>query len=159
MEGGRDHAGGERVVQNVLVLGAGASKTYKFPLARRLVQTACEFNWTGEYQQLERCGLDAASCVAFVTRLRRSGTTSIDQYLEYEVDGDVVLLGKKIIAFLLAQHESVSALTHPGREGHWYELLTNCLIGRTLDTFPERDIAIVTFNYERSLDYYLWDCL
>jgi hypothetical protein len=143
---------------NVLVLGAGASQHYQFPLARDLARDACELT-AGSIAVLEPAPPGARRIADFQHLLRRSGVTSIDQFIEYLDDPELIWAGKSIMARLLASNEQRDTLTNQRRADHWYEVLANRLIGRTLETFPEYDIAIVTFNYERSLDVYLLDCL
>jgi hypothetical protein len=94
-----------------------------------------------------------------VVRLLSSGCTSIDQFADYLDHSADIFLAKALVAYHLAIFEVRSALYSKRIGGHWYELLANHLIGRKLNTFPERDIAVITFNYERSLEQYLLDCL
>jgi hypothetical protein len=145
------------MAENVLILGAGASAHYNFPLARALVQSACLRDWEGAV--LSACGLDVSALERFVADLKRSGTTSIDQYIGYLRNTATINLGKALIAYLLAKKEDLGELTRPGHPYNWYEALASRLIGPALESFPEHNIAIVTFNYDRSLEQYLFDAL
>jgi hypothetical protein len=109
-------------------------------------------------QHLPNLGLSTGIYEQVRARLLSSGCTSVDQFAEYLDDDADVHMAKAMIAYHLAIFEVQGSL-HSGRAGHWYELLANHLIGTELGTFPQRDIAIITFNYERSLERYLLDCL
>jgi hypothetical protein len=147
------------MVTNVIVLGAGASRHYGFPLARGLIDRACDAGYAPREEQLAKFGLNPAAVTQFIQDVTRSGCTSIDHYVDYIDDVSEIRIGKVLIAYLLAFEEQPAALFHRGRTDHWYEILANSLIGDRLDTFPERDVAIITFNYERSLEQYLLECL
>jgi hypothetical protein len=105
-------------------------------------------------------GIDTSTYLRVVTRLLSSGCTSIDQFVDYLDDPEDIFVAKALVAYHLAIFESRSALSESKwTSGHWYELLANRLIGGELDSFPLHDIAVITFNYERSLEQYLFDCL
>jgi len=143
---------------NILVLGAGASAHYDFPLAYEIVQRVRR----GTDSMKARAAdfrIHPRSYDEFVDRLLKSGCTSIDQFADYLDKPDDIFLAKALIAYHLGIFENRASLSQKMGGGHWYELLANHLIGATLDTFPQRDIGIITFNYERSLEQYLIDCL
>jgi hypothetical protein len=104
-------------------------------------------------------GIETAIYDRVVARLKTSGCTSIDQFAEYLDDKDDIFVAKAMVAFHLATFETRGALSSNRLSGHWYELLANRLIGLKLDSFPLHDIVVITFNYERSLEQYLLDCL
>jgi hypothetical protein len=147
------------MASHVLVLGAGASVHYTFPLARELVRRVVKGSDMPRPTRMEQLGFELNTYDSFVRRLRMSGATSVDQFAAYLDDPADIHMAKALIAYYLACCEQRDDLTAPDRTDHWYELLANHLIGRTLDSFPQRDIAIITFNYERSLERYLHDCL
>jgi hypothetical protein len=64
-------------------------------------------------------------------------------------------MAKSLIAYALGRREEQPSITNTSGE-HWLRLLGNYIVGDTLDAFPRRDIGIITFNYERSLERYLW---
>jgi hypothetical protein len=146
------------MVNNVLILGAGASKHYDFPLAYEIVQRVRQ-NVDSMQQHASHFDIELADYDRVVTRLLSSGCTSIDQFAEYLDSAEDIRIAKALIAFHLGIFETRAALSSKWAGGHWYELLANHLIGPKLGTFPQRDIAIITFNYERSLEQYLLDCL
>lgn len=143
---------------NVLILGAGASNHYDFPLAYDIVQYYRKGS-ASIVPHIEPLGLDRKRFDLFIPRLLSSGCTSIDQFAEYLGDPDDIFMAKALLAYHIASHEQRGVLSQKWASGPWYEVLANQLIGRALDEFPLRDIAIVTFNYDRSLEQYLLDCL
>lgn len=84
-------------------------------------------------------------------RFRGSQFYSIDAFLEK--NPDCVALGKLLIADCLKSHEDEDRLFPPHDPG-WYQYLFNSLAD-TVDAVGESHIAIVTFNYDRSLEAYL----
>jgi hypothetical protein len=132
-----------------LVLGAGASWHYGFPLAREIAYKTSTKSWSVE--RLKLCGIEQVAAESFADSLRESLSTSIDDFLSYETEPGVVALGKAILAYFIAEQEHIQNLSAKPNP-HWYETLASRLIVPDLSLFPARDIAIVTFNYDRSLD-------
>jgi hypothetical protein len=140
---------------HVLVLGAGTSKAYGFPLARDVVEEICfdpEDQLPVERQQ--KLGIDPFEIVSFRERLRKADPQSVDWYAQQLAPSEF-LLAKQLIAYTIGRRESSMKLFTNQVKDHWLRLLGDLLIGDKLSQFPRRNIAIVTFNYERSLDEYL----
>jgi hypothetical protein len=82
----------------------------------------------------------------------REGHRSVDVFLER--NPDFIPIGKQAIAAALLPFESDHALFPPdGPADHWYEHLAN-LMGVGTDAWAANRLAIVTFNYDRSFEYY-----
>src|ERR1700689_4539474 len=109
--------------QNVLILGAGASLHYGFPLASGLVDKAIA--WRGYGDRLLKCGLALHMLEQFSDQLARSGCTSVDQYVTAISNKDLRKVGKELMAFLLSQDEVQIPQRAPER---WYERVANILI-------------------------------
>jgi hypothetical protein len=88
--------------------------------------------------------------------LSRSGHYSIDAFLE-TVPEDMKL-GKYLIALCLKQLESVDRLFPPNDSG-WYQYLLSSLLGSSVSPFSGNQLTIVTYNYDRSLEAYLYHAL
>jgi hypothetical protein len=143
---------------NVLILGAGASAHYAFPVSREIWNRICVSKADLGDPRLTELALPPSAFKSFAERLAYSGVLSVDAFAEYLMDDrDDLYMAKGLIAYTLGLFEVRGTL--PGRDRNWYRTLANALIGLELDTFPCRDIAIITFNYERSLERYLFDCL
>jgi hypothetical protein len=152
----------------VLVLGAGASIPYGFPsgleLKDQLVQELGR-------QRTADTPFRAAAAVTqeqldeFVTALRYSGQPSVDSFLAERPRFEQ--LGKLAIAQLLIPAERGGDLytlfetTRPvgqRRAGDWYKHLFQILWETGPDRFSANNLTIVTLNYDRSLEHYLFTC-
>ena len=91
-------------------------------------------------------------------QLRIARPNSIDEFLEHRPD--LADAGKTIIAILLlhAEQNSVQHLWGKATQGDWYRLLKARLVG-AFDSLGQDQIRIVTFNYDRSLEHYLYESL
>lgn len=146
------------MASNVLILGAGASRHHDFPVSREIWTRICLNRTDLSDGALRGVGLDPDAFENFAERLAQSGVLSVDAFAEYVIDDpDDLYMAKGLIAYTLGIYEIRASLR--GRDRDWYRTLANILIGLDLDSFPRRDIAIITFNYERSLERYLLDCL
>ena len=94
----------------------------------------------------------------FASVFKFSGTASIDTFLSHR--SDYAAIGKKAIASAILDYESKSTL----EEWDWYGLLWSKIRNFieiqdgqvTLNPIP---LDIITFNYDRSLEYFLWNAL
>ncbi|MFZ3018680.1 MAG: hypothetical protein WA056_09520 [Gallionella sp.] len=145
-------------VPTTLVLGAGASKPYGFPSGHELRQLLCSpAALNGMYQ----CGFDQRDLEAFSSAFLKSGMPSIDAFLarrgKHKVgsltDATYADIGKAAIAYRLIQCERPESI-HVLPDDHWYQYLWS-FISDSLDSFGENKLHIITFNYDRSLEYYL----
>lgn len=144
---------------NVLILGAGASRHYDFPVSREIWEKICVSKSDLNPAILTMLGFEPVAFDSFAERLAYSGVTSVDLFAEYLMDDpDDLKMAKGLIAYSLGLYEVRSALVNI-KARNWYRSLVNILIGLRLDDFPRRDVAVITFNYERSFERYLLDCL
>src|SRR6266581_2522044 len=154
---GNDAATPEVVIkrQTVLILGAGASMHLAFPSGRQLVTLVVDglVNEASPLVRLLRvCGFDPSKIYAFRDALQRSGRPSVDVFLEHRPE--FLPLGKTAIAALLTPFESEASLFAPS----WYSYLFAHL-GPSLDDVKQSKLAVVTFNYDRSFEHYLFIAL
>ncbi len=140
----------------VLILGAGASAPYGFPSGAKLVQQICS-KLTNNDQNRKIVDdyflhdfLDG-EVDKFINDLSLSGRQSIDVFLmnnpEYE------RIGKVAIAAVLIPHESHSNLFSV-EKSKWYQYLFNNL-GTDFEKFGDNKLSIITYNYDRSIEFYL----
>src|SRR3990172_1198198 len=147
-------------IPTVFVLGAGASAPYGYPVGRVLVE------------QIVTRGVPEGSVLhtnafrEFQTILKESGADSIDAFLERRTD--LLPLGKLAIAHALIgyeQHERLWEDTRITKTGpvpidNWYKYLLNkLLVDVPFDKLAEMPISFVTFNYDRSLEHFLFTAL
>ncbi len=159
-------------VPTVLILGAGASKPYGFPIGDELRKKVLNLASRGECWKMLK---DTFSYEKSLINKFRSDylrtPISIDAFLEKR--SDYMDLGKALIAMALLPCEHSYRIfegwiqpprpqDHPQEKstGSWYELLYNSLImDTTFETFRDNKLSIITFNYDRSLKYFLYESL
>lgn len=138
----------------VLVLGAGASMAYGLPsgaaLKRKILNCSVEQLRELPYKPgiATRMGIEEE----FLESFRRSHVPSIDSFLASR--RDFMELGKLAIASTLLPMESDKKLLDQEPDDHWYQYLVEALHA-PWDEFENNKLAIVTFNYDRSLELFL----
>lgn len=143
----------------VLVLGAGASYPYGFPTARQLRDLICDafVNLGATATRLlgDNSDYSRDDFFRFREAFLKSGQPSVDAFLEHRPE--FLAVGKLAIAYCLIPFESEHHLYAPdsSRGGHWYEYLVGKL-NAPFDEFGKNQLSIITFNYDRSLEHYLW---
>lgn len=143
----------------VLVLGAGASRPYGFPDGNELVHEAL-YPSGGVYaitNWLYQNGFTEAELTAFRTELEASLIPSIDAFLETRTEYEK--LGKTIIAYLLMHRENPENLfrleRNPEKVETWYGTLFRLMYTPNKKLFRKNQLSIITYNYDRSLEYCL----
>jgi len=141
----------------VLILGAGASEPYGYPLGAGLVERIVALTSPGPpmagFRQLLHHHSPLREQVAdFHSRLLRSDTGSIDDFLESNPDHRD--LGKLCIAAALTVWGPKSNTLDARR--HWYKYLWERLRqgAPTSRQFGDNQLRIITYNYERSFERY-----
>ncbi len=95
----------------VLVLGAGASKPYGYPVGEKLITYICKSlddNNSKEFRELKKLGFEDKLIDSFKSELKNSQRASIDAFLEYRPDFERI--GKFIIALSLLPCEQENQL-------------------------------------------------
>lgn len=142
----------------VLVLGAGASQPYRYPTGKELIQNIIsniEVNSSLVHRLLVFSGYNYTDLRTFKTFLSRSSQPSIDAFLErHQAFVDV---GKLAITAALSEKENIDYL-YDDRD-NWYQHLFQAMDGTLIDDFKRNKLSVVTFNYDRSLDTFLFESL
>lgn len=143
----------------VLILGAGASIPYGYPSGAGLVKdifTNITSNpWRETYSN---CGLDHKEMDALKSELNLSQMPSIDAFLEHRRD-EFLRAGKAAIALSLLSKENPDTFNDFDiREKGIYNFLYNNLT-TSWEEFRENRLTVITFNYDRSLEYFLFSAL
>jgi hypothetical protein len=131
--------------RTVLVLGAGASGHFGYPIGLELLNQVVQ---TTDPQNEE--------ALQFKHRLSRSGYYSVDAFLEH--NREFLAIGKLLIADCLKRREVPDRLFAPNNPG-WYQYFFNCLLGERPDDIAQNQVTIITFNYDRSIEYYLHESI
>jgi hypothetical protein len=136
------------------VLGAGASAPFAFPLGRGLLLRVIEgLRSKGAFfQLLGACGFDGDHMTTFARELEMSMQPSVDAFLENRPE--FLDVGKAIAAALIP-YESENNLQRPRDGPHWYEYLFNRL-GPTRADYEQSQLSVITFNYDRSFEHFLF---
>jgi hypothetical protein len=141
----------------VLILGAGASKPYGFPLGFELRDDVIRMHSRNAINfQLRQIGITPQQYDSFIGELLKSGYSSVDAFLEDRKQW--LLVGKSCIAQSLLEYEASTAkkLFPPNQpKDHWYETLWAALKAESWQSFRKNNLTIVTFNYDRSIEFYL----
>jgi hypothetical protein len=145
----------------VLILGAGASMPFGFPSGNQLVQRVCalcqeiRFNSNRELlQAFAVCGFDSDNVFEFGEALAKSGQVSVDAFLEHRTE--YIEVGKAAIAAALLPFEKESVLFNSSK--NWYQHLF-LQLNTSFEKFDQNRIAVITFNYDRSFEHYLFTAL
>jgi len=151
----------------VFILGAGASADFGFPLGEKLreeiysnllknsvdvthMAQAFAGQWKDEIEDYKR------AIGKFAGSLRHASDYSIDAFLE-RFQNTYLKIGKMAIAQVLVRYENHDRLF----EGdNWYKILVNEMKrDATIDNFHQNKASFVTFNYDRSLEHFLYTVL
>lgn len=136
----------------VLILGAGASLHYGYPLGYALRDcilnfqntSLCERSGVGNHRQLRE----------FIDAFRQSRLYSIDAFLG--LNTKYAEVGKLAIAAVLMNFEEGAAKKLDDGSQDWYDYLWNRIAaGHSWEELNFEKLAIVTFNYDRSLEAFL----
>lgn len=141
----------------VFVLGAGASSCYDFPLGQKLCELLISEVRPGHQTRdvLLANGFGSEFLGKFRDELLYSGQNSIDAFLENREE--FLEVGKAGMAVILVRCEQ------PGRlwqflDNNWMRYLLGRM--RTpFDKFSENKVSFVTFNFDRSLEHFLFTSL
>jgi hypothetical protein len=146
----------------VLILGAGASYPYTFPTAKELKGLICDAFATADTTASRLLGdtsdFEREDFCNFREAFWRSGQPSVDAFLEHRKD--FLGIGKFAIAYCLIPFEDENMLyrPNPARGGDWYEYLS-VKLNASFEDFGANKLSIITFNYDRSLEHYLFTAL
>ena len=143
----------------VLVVGAGASKPFGFPIGTDLKERIClelldtktdVHTIINEYNGLQ--------LQSFVKDLKYSGFYSVDAFLEVRQEYEQI--GKRAIAAILLEEEARNE-NHLFDSNTWFQYLFNILTNnsKNLESFQSNKISVITYNYDRAIEYYLFTAL
>jgi hypothetical protein len=106
-------------------------------------------------RQLYTAGFAEEQILAFQEDLAKSGTQSVDAFLEHR--REFLEVGKAAIACALVPLEREESFFSENPQ-NWYEYFFNKLNVR-FEEFDKNSVCVLTFNYDRSLEHYLFTAL
>ena len=151
----------------VFILGAGASKPYGYPTGDELKENIA-FNFLGNYinkyfstgyTPLETQAI-SDNIKPIILKLQNSTSPSIDLWLARHIND--LTIGKVAIVLHLLEYEFNSGFFYKSKnkESDWYTYLirhmTNTFIGKESIEIVKNNIQFITFNYDRSLEHFLY---
>jgi hypothetical protein len=142
----------------VLVLGAGASIPYGYPSGAGLVKEIFQNIGSNEWRLIyDAFGIEESEVNSFRAELLQSQKPSIDAFLEHRTE--YMKVGKVAIALSLLSKENPDVLLDFDiRDKGIYHFLFNSLT-TSWEEFKQNKFTIVTFNYDRSLEHFLFSAL
>ena len=136
-----------------LVLGAGASQPYQFPLGAKLRRDILNVGSNPHLLRSSELG-NHWQLAEFLEAFRQSRLYSIDSFLTARPE--MAEVGKLAIAAVLLEYETTYASYLTADEQNWYDYLWNQLAnGHSWEELSFDNLSIVTFNYDRSLEHFL----
>jgi hypothetical protein len=143
--------------KTTLVLGAGASAPFGFPTGYELLRKVVDWANTspGQTNPILFSEFKGSEIKEFREALEKSGKMSVDSFLEHRPE--FIPIGKRAMAMALIQCEHQPHLFK--RDGKsWYEYLFYQL-DAPFDDFSGNQLKVLTFNYDRSLEHFLFTAL
>jgi hypothetical protein len=144
--------------KTVFVLGAGASLPFGFPLGQKLCEEvvhAMAENAHGRTLLLENTAFSTQDLENFRQQLLYSAQGSVDAFLEIRTE--FLEIGKAAMAIMLIQQEVTERLWK--FNDNWMRYLFGRMRTVSFDEFMGNNVSFVTFNYDRSLEHFLFTSL
>lgn len=162
--------------KTVFILGAGASKTYGFPLGNELRRSIVK-NYGNVIPSLARLTQNnqfAQNSYAFRDHFEKSGDTSIDLFLsKFNAQHSEVGIAAVLYHIFMSETQSqfLDRLYFQHKDSMksellddwmWYlydRLTRNYNLSKTYDEINFSEISFINFNYDRSLEHFFYERL
>lgn len=165
--------------QTVFILGAGASAPYEYPTGAGLKRLICyetskllnglipEFERFLRHDDEMRKKLIEGHAVEFVKKFKEAPTDFIDRFLEtnskvpnFPETGKILIT----LSILKAEKDSKFLGEIKNSDFDWYQKLFNLMDKGSKGSkgyldFKKNKVDFITFNYDRSLDFFLYNSL
>jgi hypothetical protein len=140
------------------IFGAGASIPYGFPSGEGLLNMARVFDSMNLRSKVCAPAMEDQT-ENLRLALNRTHDSSLDLLLELRPD--ITEIGKRLIASLLLELEFHSPHRFPTPDADWLTLFFGELVAETtcLEDFAKNPVSLITYNYDRLLEYRLTGAL
>jgi len=154
--------------KTVFVLGAGLSLDYGFPTGYNLRNKITNLlNWNNavtpipeRIKILKGMGFSEEEIEMVRGQLEDGGFDTIDEFLLARKNERLRQLGKIGIAMALIEYENPNKFKHLSADTCFYRYLFKKMVeNTTIENFAENSVSFVTYNYDRSLEFFLWNTL
>lgn len=156
------------MTKTTLILGAGASHPYGFPTAAGLREIIVNKKPDKVAEILKKLGTPSRlwdiargfllgqygdnALQQFQDEFFKSQTTSIDEFVQKRGE-PFATIARHTLAAIFLQCEHSAYL-----DADWYGVLRQLLL-QDGPSLPTDRVQIITFNYDRSLEYFLWNAI
>lgn len=153
--------------KTVFVFGAGLSSDYKFPTGAQLrdeIASVCDTVTGGSKvaENLKILNMDFTKedLTNFRRQLMNGVFDTIDEFLEARKHPIYRALGKATIAIALIRHENPYVFQGRSSTNSFYNFLFKKMVNEaTKENFSQNAVSFVTYNYDRSFEYFLSNSL
>lgn len=138
--------------KTVFILGAGASVPFGFPTGADLFnKIVADLSNTQNafHGVLRESGIELEELITLRNRLKYSGQSSVDAFLEH--NPELLNVGKAAISAALIPFEKVDSLFTI--EHNWYRYILDAM-SCDFDSFDKNQVSFITYNYDRSLEHF-----
>ncbi|HLG35991.1 MAG TPA: hypothetical protein VI757_14010 [Bacteroidia bacterium] len=150
----------------VFILGAGMSNCYGYPTGLQLREEIINKSTDKKFEEhfTWEKGIDPVDLKDFFNRFKYSRCYSIDQFLALQNKEVFFNISKFLITDILISYENPNEL-FPSNKIMPYDLIWNQMIysdGKItvdLEMLAKNDISFITFNYDRTLEYFLFNVI
>jgi len=150
----------------VLILGAGASEPYGFPTGGELqdeIIDGCQREDSPIWGHLSKLEFDSLEIQDFGKQLLFAKRPSVDRFLESRETPYLRIGTAAIVSALIPKEEPSIVSKYRNRDGYnaeedWYKYLW-MRMDAPFEQFENNKLSIITYNYDRSLEFYLLSAL
>jgi hypothetical protein len=140
--------------KTVLILGAGVSKPYGFPLATELLPMIGSLRKNGHFLAYAKThSLSDDELNDFFDATLVDFHETIDEYLRRNPRH--IPVGLSAIAWAILAHERKDSPQSFVAKGTFYRTLFDFIAINPEQGNPSHDVSVITLNYDRSLEYWL----
>lgn len=144
--------------KTALILGAGASKNYGFPTGWDLAQELLKWPSSPPYAVSFFGNPDIYQefKIEFECFLKGGGS-SIDSFLASRHGDRFLRPARLAMSLIISKYEIEDHLMNPRQtDDHWYQIFYERITkGKSWETLDLSEITVITFNYDRSLEYFV----